>query len=47
MINYQSFFKVDGDNREYDYEFIGETQSNSKLIMKKLISKRPELMDSC
>ncbi|MFZ1677676.1 MAG: SH3 domain-containing protein [Saprospiraceae bacterium] len=40
-------FKVNGDNRGYDYEFIKVTQSNSKLIMKKLISKRPELMDSC
>ena len=40
-------FKVDGDNRGYDYEFIKTTQSNGKLIMKKLISKRPELTDSC
>ena len=40
-------FMVNGDNRGYDFEFIKVSQSNGKLVMKKLISKRPELMESC
>ncbi|MBK7095654.1 MAG: SH3 domain-containing protein [Saprospiraceae bacterium] len=34
-------FKVNGDNRGHYFEFIKVSKSNEKLIMNKLISKRP------